>query len=222
MQTGINRRQRGFTLIELIVALAIMGVLAAIAVPSTIIFLNRGGEQALNQDISSIRNAVNAFKSDKHKGPNATPEWGLSSQAKKQLYPTKNDAVASLELDTALTDSTFTDRSNYKIMVYAAGPSVGTVATDAQITAGAVWMGLLVNEPFAAVGTENQAASTAHPLAGESGRYLQKFPQSSSSTNSGSFASGTYTWVVLQNGDVVPGYPKATDEWYSGNNDTFP
>ncbi|MSQ25327.1 MAG: hypothetical protein EXR49_03490 [Dehalococcoidia bacterium] len=95
------------------------------------------------------------FKTDKHKGPNGTPEWGLSSLAAKQLFPTKDGLVASLELSTNLTDSAFTDRSNYKVMVYVAGPTAGAGATDAQITAGAVWMGLLINEPSATVGTEN-------------------------------------------------------------------
>ena len=227
MKTLAQRRDRGFTLIELIVALAIMGVLAAIAVPSVLTFIGRGGEQALNADITTLQNAVDAFKADRHKAPDGSNVWGQGGS--KQLFPTKDGLVGSLELTTGTTDSAFTDRSNYKVAVYAAGPAIGIDADDTAVANAALWIGLLVNEPSAVASLEQDDPGYAHPLANEQGRYLLKFPASVSSTNtkdSGGTTqqtTGTYTWVLLQNGQVLPAYKKASDsKWYTGNNDVYP
>jgi len=218
----------GFTLVEIMIALAVVGVMGAVAVLGMRAFLDIGAAGALEADQEELQQAVDAFRSDRHKGPNVSNLWGQVSPAQR-LYPTKNGLVADLELGTA-TDPVFTDRSNLKVHVYAAGSSVGVAATDTNITAGAVWVGLLVNEPVAA-GAENDKPGLAHPLAGEKGQYLLEFPKSASETNTdidttagnlNGKTDGSYTWIILHNGRVVPAYLGADSNWYSGSNNQYP
>ena len=56
---GGTNKKKGFTLVELIVVIAIIGVLAAIIVPTTLHFVNQGREEAANTELTEIKNAVN-------------------------------------------------------------------------------------------------------------------------------------------------------------------
>jgi general secretion pathway protein G len=62
-------RQRGFTLIEMIIVVAIMGILVGVAVPIYRVHLLRAHEAVLKEDLYSMRNAIDQYSQDKGKAP---------------------------------------------------------------------------------------------------------------------------------------------------------
>jgi general secretion pathway protein G len=67
-------RQRGFTLIELIIVMSIIGILASIAVPSYQLNVIKARESVLMENLYQMRRALDAFFADQAKYPDALNE----------------------------------------------------------------------------------------------------------------------------------------------------
>ena len=81
-----QQRQRfaataGFTLIELLVVLAILGLLAAIAVPQVLKYLGRAKEDVVNVQIQALETSLDLFDLDVGRYP--TDQEGLNALVQK-------------------------------------------------------------------------------------------------------------------------------------------
>jgi len=62
-------RTRGFTLVELLVVMVVIGMLLTIAVPRYFKSLERSKEAVLRQDVASLRESIDRFYGDTGKYP---------------------------------------------------------------------------------------------------------------------------------------------------------
>jgi general secretion pathway protein G len=64
-----KQRQRGFTLIEMIIVCAIIAILLGVAVPVYKLHLLHAHEAVLKQDLHTMREAIDQYTQDKMKAP---------------------------------------------------------------------------------------------------------------------------------------------------------
>jgi general secretion pathway protein G len=64
-----GRAEGGFTLVELMIVMLIIGVLAAIAIPSYMRSLQNAREAVLKEDLHVLRQQIDAYTNDKEKAP---------------------------------------------------------------------------------------------------------------------------------------------------------
>jgi general secretion pathway protein G len=68
------KKQKGFTLVEIITVLVLIGILVSIALPIYRNAVIKGKEAVLKENLFQIRDAINKFYSDKQKYPTSLEE----------------------------------------------------------------------------------------------------------------------------------------------------
>lgn len=63
--------KKGFTLIELLIVVAIIGIVAAIAIPNLLVALQKGKQKATMGDMKSVGTALEVYTTDNSMVPNA-------------------------------------------------------------------------------------------------------------------------------------------------------
>ena len=106
----------GFTLIELMIVMAIIGILITLAIPSFVGAIKHAREAALKEDLQTMRTAIDTYTMDKQKGPQslddliqdgylrAIPEDPMTRQ-KDTWVTDSSDSMYSLdETEPGITD----------------------------------------------------------------------------------------------------------------------
>jgi len=94
--------KRGFTLIELMIVVAIIGILAAIAIPNVISYLKKSKTAEAKQFLSTLRTLEEAYKAENDTYSNSLTAIGWTTPTNWKYY-------SSFSITTATT-SAFTAR----------------------------------------------------------------------------------------------------------------
>jgi len=95
--------ERGFTLVELIIVLAVIGILITIAIPSFIQSIKRAREAVLKEDLHTMRSAIDQYTVDKEKAPQSLDDLVQSGYLKVvpiDPMTSRNDTWMTSESDT--------------------------------------------------------------------------------------------------------------------------
>lgn len=65
----VRKGESGFTLMELMIVMTIIGILSAIAAPIYLRTVNKAKEAVLKEDLHTMRSAIDSYTVDKEKAP---------------------------------------------------------------------------------------------------------------------------------------------------------
>jgi general secretion pathway protein G len=95
--------ERGFTLVELMVVMAVILLLLTIAIPSYMKSVQRAKEAVLKEDLHTMRTAIDQYTVDKEKAPQTLDDLvqaGYMKTIPKDPMTSRNDTWMVSESDT--------------------------------------------------------------------------------------------------------------------------
>jgi general secretion pathway protein G len=113
---GRRDGEAGFTLIELMIVIVVIGVLATIAIPNYVRSLQASKEAVLKEDLHVLRQQIDAYTNDKEKAPQSlddlvsagymkTIPMDPMTQSSTTWVTTTDDTVQSLDqTDSGISD----------------------------------------------------------------------------------------------------------------------
>lgn len=130
------RSSRGFTLIELMVVVAILGILVSMAVPTYRSIVQRAKETVLRQNLFTLRDVIDQYYADKGKYPDALedlvssgylrhipvdpmtlkPDWktiNYSGGEEGQIEPTEGESTGGIFDVKSTSEETAHDGTKY-------------------------------------------------------------------------------------------------------------
>jgi general secretion pathway protein G len=99
-------RQRGFTLIELMVVISIIVILMAVAIPRYQVSILRARETVLKDDLYSIRTVIDQYTLDKQKAPQSLQELvdaGYLKQLPKDPFTNSTETWVPVQDDSLMS-----------------------------------------------------------------------------------------------------------------------
>jgi general secretion pathway protein G len=103
LKIPIRRSEAGFTLVELMIVMLIIGVLAAVAIPSFISSIRNAREAALKEDLHVMRDAIDSYTMDKNKAPQSLDDLvqnGYLKQIPEDPFTHSRDTWVTASDDT--------------------------------------------------------------------------------------------------------------------------
>ena len=118
----IRKQDAGFTLVELMIVMAIIGVLSMVAVPSYISAIKHAREAVLKEDLHTLRAAIDSYTMDKQKAP----------QSLQDLVEAGYLKATPMDPMTRATDTWVTDTSDALSSVDQSEPGIDDVHSGSQ------------------------------------------------------------------------------------------
>jgi general secretion pathway protein G len=97
--------ERGFTLVELIIVMAVIGILLTIAIPAYVQSIKRAKEAVLKEDLHTMRVAIDQYTVDKEKAPQSLEDLVQAGYLKVvpiDPMTSRNDTWMTSESDTLM------------------------------------------------------------------------------------------------------------------------
>lgn len=208
-----KRGEKGFTLVELLIVLAILAVLAAVVIPNVTGMMGKGQAQSYATDDKTIQSGVMAYEIDIRAGD--TPANAGHYLPVGASYPgvkvTDLASITDVRLDKANDDPDIA--GNHRVQVDV-GCDGGWVATGGG--------GAILN---AAVNFDWLVEKKSDTDWDDPGPYLDKIPASAGLYNvsgNNNPDPGSYLWVCNKSGEIFGIYQVAGGEWYCGFQNTYP
>ncbi|HEY4358628.1 MAG TPA: prepilin-type N-terminal cleavage/methylation domain-containing protein [Acidobacteriaceae bacterium] len=114
--------ERGFTLVELLIVMAVIALLASLAIPRYLQSLQRAREAVLKEDLHVLRQAIDSYTVDKEKAPQSLDDLVQGGYLK----------VVPVDPMTNRSDTWMTGQSENMTTIYETQGGIDDVHSGAQ------------------------------------------------------------------------------------------